>query len=250
MGFFDSFWFSSGATTTSSSPSTFFVPQQISIPLIGTVSKKFRKHVTDCIEKNFPVFEKLKEFGQNGTYLLRLERLPLSWNKDIIAFGQRNTHKFTDLSEWNVKFEEKDPFKILGIDKKMSKEDIKRLYRKLAKECHPDTDTPDEKRFKEITEAFDKIGKRKMEIIEEIPKEVLKEIQEHSQNGKMNQRFAKLQQEIADDYLQSLCDYKPFYDYLRRRKLFGKVELEMEIEISWGNKTTAEIKRFEISKML
>lgn len=50
-----------------------------------------------------------------------------------------------------------DPYKTLGVKKDASEEEIKKVYRKLAKECHPDTNPGDkdrEKRFKEISEAY------------------------------------------------------------------------------------------------
>ncbi len=52
--------------------------------------------------------------------------------------------------------EYKDYYKILGVDKKASQEEIKRAYRKLAKQYHPDKNPGDkaaEEKFKEINEA-------------------------------------------------------------------------------------------------
>ena len=50
-----------------------------------------------------------------------------------------------------------DYYKILGLDKSATQEDIKKAYRKLARKHHPDLN-PDnkeaEKRFKEINEAY------------------------------------------------------------------------------------------------
>lgn len=48
----------------------------------------------------------------------------------------------------------KNYYKILGISKKASKEDIKKAYYKLAHRYHPDKGGGDEKRFKEINEAY------------------------------------------------------------------------------------------------
>lgn len=54
--------------------------------------------------------------------------------------------------------EYKDYYKILGIDRNASQEEIKKKFRKLARGCHPDTckNDPDaERRFKEINEAHE-----------------------------------------------------------------------------------------------
>ena len=48
----------------------------------------------------------------------------------------------------------KDYYNVLGVDKKASKDDIKRAFRKLAHKYHPDKGSTDEQKFKEITEAY------------------------------------------------------------------------------------------------
>ena len=53
---------------------------------------------------------------------------------------------------------EKDFYKILGVSKDVSEADLKKTYRKLAKDNHPDLhpgDAKAEARFKDISEAYD-----------------------------------------------------------------------------------------------
>lgn len=48
----------------------------------------------------------------------------------------------------------KDYYKILGIDKGASKDEIKKAFRKMAHEHHPDKTGGDDKKFKEVNEAY------------------------------------------------------------------------------------------------
>ena len=51
-----------------------------------------------------------------------------------------------------------DYYKTLGVGKNASEEEIKKAYRKLARQYHPDTNAGDKKaeeRFKQISQAYD-----------------------------------------------------------------------------------------------
>ena len=55
----------------------------------------------------------------------------------------------------------KDLYSVLGVDKKASPDEIKKAYRKLARQYHPDRnngDSKSEERFKEISAAYDVLG--------------------------------------------------------------------------------------------
>ena len=49
---------------------------------------------------------------------------------------------------------QKDYYNILGVDKKASKDDIKKAFRKLAHKYHPDKKGGDTDKFKEVNEAY------------------------------------------------------------------------------------------------
>jgi len=55
-----------------------------------------------------------------------------------------------------------DPYKVLGVARDASDEDIRRAYRKLAKELHPDLNPSNravaEERFKKVSAAYDIVG--------------------------------------------------------------------------------------------
>ena len=54
----------------------------------------------------------------------------------------------------------KDYYEILGVQKSASDYEIKRAYRKLAHQYHPDKNKGDDKKFKEINEAYQILGNR------------------------------------------------------------------------------------------
>lgn len=55
---------------------------------------------------------------------------------------------------------DKDFYKVLGVSKSADAKEVKKAYRKLARELHPDTnpDPKAEDRFKEVSEAYDVLG--------------------------------------------------------------------------------------------
>ena len=55
----------------------------------------------------------------------------------------------------------RDPYEVLGVDRKAGAGDIKSAYRKLAKKLHPDANKNDPKaagRFAELNAAYEILG--------------------------------------------------------------------------------------------
>ena len=66
----------------------------------------------------------------------------------------------------------KDFYKVLGVTKDASAEEIKKAYRKLARANHPDSkpgDKPAEERFKAIAEAYDVIRHAQVGVVDPAP---------------------------------------------------------------------------------
>jgi len=55
----------------------------------------------------------------------------------------------------------KDYYKILGVEKTATQDEIKKAFRKKAHEYHPDKKSGDEEKFKEINEAYQVVGNEK-----------------------------------------------------------------------------------------
>jgi DnaJ-class molecular chaperone len=55
----------------------------------------------------------------------------------------------------------KDYYKILGVERNASEEEIKKAFRKLAHAYHPDKSTGDEAKFKEVSEAYAVLSDKK-----------------------------------------------------------------------------------------
>src|SRR5210317_973050 len=109
-----------------------------------------------------------------------------------------------------------DYYKILGINKNASQEDIKKAYRKLARKYHPDLNPNDkeaEKKFKEINEAnevlsntenrkkYDKYGKD-WKHADEFDK--AQQQRQQSRQGYQNQSSSNFSESEYSDFFESM----------------------------------------------
>ncbi|HVZ76068.1 MAG TPA: molecular chaperone DnaJ [Candidatus Paceibacterota bacterium] len=54
--------------------------------------------------------------------------------------------------------DKRDYYEVLGVDKKASKDEIKKAFHKLAHKYHPDKSSGDSEKFKEVSEAYSVLG--------------------------------------------------------------------------------------------
>ena len=66
----------------------------------------------------------------------------------------------------------KDYYSILGVDKGIPQDDLKKTYKELSKKYHPDKKGGNEEKFKEISEAYDTLkDKSKREMYDRFGKD-------------------------------------------------------------------------------
>ena len=110
-----------------------------------------------------------------------------------------------------------DYYKILGVDKKASDDDIKKAYRKLARKYHPDLNPNDKeanKKFQQINEANEVLGDpEKRKKYDQYGKdwkhaeqfEQAKQSQRHSSGGQWDQSFTgNFEEGDFSDFFESL----------------------------------------------
>ena len=95
----------------------------------------------------------------------------------MTIFGSPDALKNIYSMKWYAMKMGKDYYKILGISKGASEDDVRKAYRKMALKFHPDKNKSAgaEEKFKEIAEAYEVLSdKRKRDIYDKYGEEGLK----------------------------------------------------------------------------
>src|SRR6202012_6190740 len=93
-----------------------------------------------------------------------------------------------------------DYYKILGVDKKASEDDIKKAYRKLARKLHPDlnpNDTEANKKFQQLNEAN--------EVLSDAEKR--KKYNQYGENWQHGEEYERAQQQARQQQSRQQQSY-------------------------------------------
>jgi len=159
--------------------------------------------------------------------------------------------------------EKRDYYEVLGVDKSASEDDIKKAYRKLARQNHPDANPSDREgsreRFKEISEAYDVLSNpKKKELYDQFGHEGVNR-QYGPQGFDINDFFRQHQSEFETDSVfgdifsslfESLFGFGSagFTRADPRRRMGGDIRIRIPLsleEIAKGVKKKVQVSRYE-----
>jgi len=146
---------------------------------------------------------------------------------------------------------EKDYYKILGVDKNATQEEIKKAFKQLARKYHPDVNPGNkeaEEKFKEINEAFQILGnpEKRAEYDRLGTSAFSSEDLAGFRNFKFD--FDELFKDFGFESIFDIFNNKGFYkDYEEGADLKYDLEISLE-EAFFGVEKTIKIENFEICK--
>lgn len=113
-----------------------------------------------------------------------------------------------------------DYYRTLGVDQNATQDNIKRAYRKLAKQYHPDNGGDTEK-FKQINQAYSIIG-------DEHKRHQYNQGTEHSSNN--NSDYNNMQDFFGDIFKSTTGFHHSYYDYARPKNKDLRTTLHVSLE--------------------
>jgi curved DNA-binding protein len=144
----------------------------------------------------------------------------------------------------------KDYYKIMGVDRKASPDDIKRAYRKLARKYHPDVskESNAEEKFKDLGEAYEVLKDHKKRAAYD-------ELGENWQAGQEFKRPPQWEQTMggggvdfdgATDFFEALFGHrKPRHQAMQGENYHSKIQVSLE-DAAHGTVTNIHIPIQEI----
>lgn len=131
----------------------------------------------------------------------------------------------------------KDYYKILGIAKGASDDDIKKAYRKLALKYHPDKNKAPgaEERFKEVAEAYEVLSdKKKRDIYDAYGEEGLKGGQSAGGGGPSNGNFQYTfhgdPRATFAQFFGNASPFSTFFDFGGSNRMFNIHDDDMDVD--------------------
>lgn len=199
----------------------------------------------DCLKKKiYKIKKEIKEAKKEAEEKIRkrkeAEKEVAYWTRRKmileVAIGQEYIHddKDEDLDEEDTKKEkETKPHEILGVEKNATPEEVKKTYRRLSLQYHPDKQTgksEEEKKqanemMAKVNKAYEEITGKSVECEEKLSAEELESIERERKEHK-KETWEKIAEEYQEDW--EMRDI--FYD-LANDKIKGSLRRDLSIAI-------------------
>lgn len=143
---------------------------------------------------------------------------------------------------------EKDYYKILGVSRTASKDEIKKAFRKLAHTYHPDKPGGDEQKFKEVSEAYSVLGNDKKRAEFDAYGRVFNENRAGDANGGFNAGFDFQGFDFGDIFNEFGDIFGGFGGRTAGQNVRRGRDISIDIEVPFRDSVFGTTKRVLLSK--
>lgn len=143
----------------------------------------------------------------------------------------------------------KDYYNILGISKNATKDEVKKAFRKLAAQHHPDKKTGNEAKFKEISEAYAVLGDEKKRVEYDTYGHAYQNAGGGSQSGAGGFNWSDFQQAASGGGFEfDVSDmFGDFFGGQRGRQNRGR-DISIDIELSFKEAVFGTVRKVLLNK--